>query len=863
MNNLSRRRSILPSARFLLILSAGILLGHPSRVRAFVTLDTSAGADSSKSVSPVRPDSAAARVKMDSVKKAGSTRPDTAKAKTGANHSVMPVITVPPALPVAGDSSMGSEAARGLVKPHFRNILFLSADNMLVYSYVGVLKAFEEFRVGVDLILVESKAVVVGAAWSMGYPASQVEARLLERPLSDYMRPFRIRGSLASRFTAFGPDPIQMEIPLGLQSLQAPNLHWANAPAREGDEYLHLSWMVAKLTHDAPGGPVEDLKETPRILAVQVADLSEEKAKVLLEGNLQSLLKAGLLPKDALRKRPRLWPHASGSLISGHAVMADRLPFTFDRLILIQPGRHLRPPALEDAARPWEDSLQQHLKARPYEGSSPEGKAVLRIELNPDAGFDPAGRDPKAWVDLGYTSTLRSMDVLMSTLDVQSSGVRPAQGTVSSGPNPEGRVESKTRSSRLPPPLGLNRLTVNPLASGGRQLLQDLVRKSVSESEDSTGDGPIADLIGSGYYSELDVEWVRTQGEEIPALVFDALEKSRLLFQTGANLSNSGEDLPDRGPEIFAGVVWSEPFYVPFRTEGSALMGGHRPGFAGRFMITPIHPVQLELGVGWKSWHIRYPEPPSNLLGLKPWSFRIDRNRTELFLTLYPMRNARFSTAIQQHEMHFPSQVQIENQLDPGQNDFQSTDFQETGFLGLGQPGPSGLYRQSLWLRYRNLNRVNLFGPVKFSSSSLESRIRVGFGDFRFLDQYYWSNQDVAEAGLFDFMEAGEVAAFSFQDDYFMAALRSTHFQNVQAEYAPTFGKFGIRCMTGGFRLYGRALTDGLGLDFTRIYWETQGSYSTPLGPLRAGLAGVQGELPTYFIRFGADLDLDPDGPEH
>lgn len=856
MNDFSRRRIFLSSARFLLFLSAGILLGHPSRVRAFVTLDTSAGADSTKSASPVRPDSSVAMDTASGVKTALQPRPDSLKKDSG------PAVPVAPTMPAAGDSSLGGSPAHGPAKPHYRNILFLSADNMLVYSYVGVLKAFEEFKIGVDLILVESKAVVVGAAWSMGYPVSQVEAKLLERPLSDFLRPFRIHGSLPSRFTSYGPDPIQVEIPLGLQSLQAPNLHWSSAPAREGDEYLHLSWMVAKLTHDAPGGPVEDLKEAPRRLAVQVADLSEEKAKVLMEGNLQSLLKAGLLPKDALRKRPRLWPYASGSLISGHAVMADRLPFTFDRLILIQPGRHLRPPALEDAAKPWEDSLQQHLKVRPFEGSSQEGKAVLRIELNPDAGFDPSGRDPKAWLDLGYTSTLRSMDVLMSTLGVNPAGARSKQEPASSGHTPIGEVASEPGMPVLPPPLGLNRLTVNPLASGGRQLLQDLVRKSVTESEDSTGDGPIADLIGSGYYSDLDVEWVRTQGEDIPALVFDALEKSRLLFQIGANLANSGEDLPDRGPEFFAGVVWSEPFYVPFRTEGSALMGGHRPGFAGRFMITPIHPVQLELGVGWKQLYIRYPEPPSELLGLKPWSFRLDRNRTELFLNVYPVRGARFSTAIQQHKMHFPSQVQIENQLDPGQNDFHSTDFQETGFLGLGRPGPSGLYRQSLWLRYRNLNRVNLFGPVKYSSSSLESRIRVGFGDFRFLDQYYWSNQDVAEAGLFDFIEAGEVAAFSFQDDYFMSALRSTHFQNVQAEYAPAFGRFGIRCLAGGFRLYGQALADGLNRDFTRIYWETQGSYATPLGPLRAGLAGVQGELPTYFIRLGADLDLDPDGPE-
>ena len=845
MGNPNLRRFSLSSIRFLLIISAFLLAGHPLRVQAFVTMDTSAATP------PAVP---AAKIDTTAVSPAAPTVPGLpAASKPPKSDSVKPGPSTPMSAEpkVAADSLAERPSNEGPPKPHFRNVLFLSADNMLVYSYVGVLKALEEFKLEVDLILVESKAVVVGAAWSMGYPATQLETKLLARPLTGYMRPFRTHGSLASRFTAYGPDPIQVEIPLGLQSLQSPNLHWTDGPAREGDEYLHLSWMVAKLTHDAPGGPVEDLKETRRPMAVQVADLSEEKAKVLLEGNLQSLLKAGLLPKDALRRRKRLWPHASGSLISGHAVMADRLPFTFERLILVQPGRHLLPPALEDGAEPWEDSLQQRLKVRPYEATVTGGKDVLRIELNPDAGFDNASRDPKTWIDLGYTSALRSMDVLISVLGVQAS---PASASSSEGP-----VGSLNGSTMVPPPLGLNRLTVNPLASGGRQLLQDLVKKSVSESDDSTGDGPIRDLIGSGYYSDLDVEWVRAQGEEYPALVFDALEKSRLLFQTGANVVTTGEDLPDRGPEIYAGLVWSEPFYVPFRAEASALVGGHRPGFAGRVMIAPLLPVQLELGIGWKDWRIRYPEPPSNALDLEPWNFRLDRSRTEVFLNLFPMKGTRLSTAIQKHEMHFPTQILTVEQLDPGLNDFQSTDFQETGFLGLGEPGRSGIYRQSLWLRYRNVNRVNLFGPVKYSSSSVEGRIRASLGDFRFMDQYYWSDQDDADAGLYDFMESGEIAAFSFQDEYFLAALHSTHFQNLKAEYAPAFGRFGIRLAAGAFRSYGRSLVDGLGRDFTRGYWEGQVSYATPAGPIRAGLAAVQGDMPVYFIRLGADIDLDSD----
>jgi hypothetical protein len=402
---------------------------------------------------------------------------------------------------------------------------------------------------------------------------------------------------------------------------------------------------------------------------------------------------------------------------------------------------------------------------------------------------------------------------------------------------------------------------VNPLASGGRQLLQDLVRKSVEEREDSTGDGPISDLVRSGYYADLDVEWVPAPGGEHPGLVFDALEKSRLLFQAAANLANTGEDLPDRGPEIFAGLAWSEPFYVPFRADIAFLAGGRRPGFAWSGRFAPVHPVHLELGVGRKDWWMRFPAPPREILGLAPRSFRLDASRSEVFLNLLPHPGVRTGTAIQWRDMEYPPQVPTTGQLEPSAEDYESVDFQQSLFLGAGEPGPTGIFPQSVGLRYRNNNRINLLGPVRRSHQAFESRIRASWGDLRFLDQYYWSNPDGGN-DLFDFMESGEVRAFSFQDEYFLSALRGVHFQNVQAEYSPTFGRFGLRLMAGGFRHYGEALLEGLGDDFTRVYWETQASCATPLGPFRVGMAGVQGERPIYFVRLGADLDLDPDALE-
>jgi hypothetical protein len=440
------------------------------------------------------------------------------------------------------------------------------------------------------------------------------------------------------------------------------------------------------------------------------------------------------------------------------------------------------------------------------------------------------------------------MDVLLSTL-----GKAPASDT------------SLRNRPGLPPPLGLDRLTVNPLASGGRQLLQDLVRQSATESRDSTGDVPISHLVKSGYYSDLDVEWVPSPGGELPALVFDAREKSRLLFQAAANAANSGEDLPDRGPEIYSALAWSEPFYVPFRAEGSILLGGHRPGYASRVLIEPIHPMHLELGISRKDWRIRYPDPPPHSLDLDPFTFRLDRRLGEIFLHLLPFQGLRLSAAIQKHEMTdrtSPASAPVEEDEPAPLPKFESTDFQGTGFFGLGQPGVSGLYRHSLWMRYRNLNRVNLFGPVKYSSSSLESRLRISFGDFRVLDQYYWSDQEIMDPGIFDYMEAGEILAYSFQDEFFYGSLRARRFHNAQAEFAPAIGKAGVRLLAGAFQVEGRSLNPFLGLDFSRTYWEAQVCYATPVGPFRAGLAGLEDDSPIYFIRIGADLDLDRDGPE-
>lgn len=817
-------------------------LGAPFRAQAFVFLDTSA---------PVKPSSA------------DSTRAPVGSApKDSASVRMPPGAAAAPAPAAAPDT--GADMKRRSI-PHYGNVMFMSADDKMVYAYLGVWKALDEFALAPDAMLAESRAVWLAAAWSLGYRADSVAAELLLHPLEGYLRPepFPDEPSRKDILIA-GPDPLQWKIPLGLQGLQKPGSGWADVTSGVGGEYLHLSWMVARLTHDAPDGPVEDLSKAPRRLAIQVTDLSTDHPAVLTEGSLQNIIKGSLLPTGVIRTRPRMWPYASGALLSGHTVMKEKLPFTYDRLILLQPGHRLRPPSLENGSVSWIDSLnlrslRRNSGANPRDGGvSGDGPRIIRIELEPEGVFDPQEPDPAQWVRLGYISALRSMDVLQSVLGNDSGRVAGVHDSLSVGFRSKG-VGQEDRGR-----LDLNRLSVNPLASGGRQLLLDIIRVSDRDQGDSSGEKAIAALTGSGFYSDLDVEWTREKGDENPVLVFDAKEKSKIDFRSGWNAVFAGEELPYRTPELYGSLSWSEPFYVPFQGEVGGLFGGHRPGYEARLMIAPVYPLHLELGISWVHRELFHPyqsgPKAADLAGAEP--IRLNRSLSEVFLKIFPLPSLYLRTAIQKHVMTDLIET------DPNIRKYLSTDFQETAFIGLGARDRGGRFPNSLSLRYKNLNRVNLFGPVKFSTSNAEAILNLAFGDFRISDQYFWSNQSNEELAVFDLMEAGEIRVFTFQDEYLFSHFRSTHFQNAKVEYCPTFGKAGLRLIAGGYQDYGPALYEELappqhflGTDPLFIpYWEAQAGYVTPLGTLRAGMGAVDGQSPFFYLRIGAGLGLGFDG---
>jgi hypothetical protein len=695
----------------------------------------------------------------------------------------------------------------------------------------------------------------------MGYDAAAIENWFSTHPLETLLSPYPAHRPVEERaYLPDGRDPPQWDLPLNLEALQTRALKWTDLAGSESGEYLHLSWAIAKLTHDAPGGPVEDMKSAPRRLAVQVSDLESAQAAVVTEGNLQTILKSSLLPEEVVRRRPRLWPFASGALLSGHAILTPKLPFACDRIILIEPGRRLRPPALQPGPLPWTDSLALRAKALAVAQdaeTSPGGlqAQALRIELQPGPAFPPDEEDPSQWIALGYTSALRSMDVLKAALS-------PAASVPAAPAVPES-------------PLSLNRLSVNPLAPGGHQMLLDILRVNESDVSDSAGEGSIEALTGSGYYTDLDVEWAKGNAQEKALLVFDARERSKLRFRAGWNALVAGDDMRERPPEVFGGLIWSEPFYIPVSAEGGARLGGNRPGFHWRFAIAPIYPWPMELGLGYIYSQANF-DPPfqasaAEPLGTIAFPIRYRRHLLQGFANMDFSPRFRSQTQVRSDSVVLLHRADLlfNDEVAPSDS-LKSVEFIEKLYVGLGEAAKDRSHPLTWRGRFRYVNPVVASGFPRREFSSGESRLRLAWKDFRIVDQFYWSDQEVLETqdfdlyqgpAAYDLLQAGKIDAFDFQDDYFFRFLRSTGFHNVRLEFAPAWGRGGMKLAAGAWSNAGNAffpeqsrLRPLLGQRIAgRAYWEVQAGYLTPFGSLRLGAGGLSGETPFYYFRIGSD----------
>jgi len=572
-----------------------------------------------------------------------------------------------------------------------------------------------------------------------------------------------------------------------------------------------------------------------------VLDLETNSIKIISEGSLQNILKGSLLPPNQIRHRQNLWPFASGDLMTSHQLATENLPFTFDRLLVVEAESNLQPQPLDRNTLEWNDSLQKNQIRNAFLATQQKinpGK-ISKIELIPTDNFDSTLNSPEKWIELGYISTLRSIDYLRTVLP--------------------GKVDTLPAPGAIPTPivhanLGLNRVSVNPLAPGGRQMILDLIKRSEDNSTEEVGLASFDAILKSGFYSDIDLEWTRAIGEENASIIIDAKEKSRVQFEAGWNAALTQANIPDRPPEIFAGVQWAEPFYIPFQSDVSVLLGGSTPGYKARMMVCPIFPLRLDLGVSTQHWEISYPYVSDISQNYHAESFSLKRTLSELFFKVYPTLGTYLKISIQKHAMENPLET------DPFQSEFLSTDFAAKGFFSFENLNHSKFIQNYLLLCYRNLNRDNLFGPLKFSLSNFESIIHLGWKDLSVEDQYYWSNQNLNGATTFDFMQTGEIRVFDFQDEYFLAEFRSTQFQEIKMTYAPTLGKAGLKASFGRFQNYGdkNYFLDQLQHP-VQLHWELETGYQTPWGNLRTGMASLWKQSPLYFLRFGADFDLNYD----
>jgi hypothetical protein len=424
-------------------------------------------------------------------------------------------------------------------------------------------------------------------------------------------------------------------------------------------------------------------------------------------------------------------------------------------------------------------------------------------------------------------------------------------------------------------PLGLNRLAVNPLAPGGHQMLLDILRVYEGNESDSAGEGSIEALTNSGYYSDLDVEWAKGSEQEKALLVFDARERSKLRFRAGWNALVAGDEMRERPPEVFGGLVWSEPFYIPVEAEGGARLGGNRPGFQWRFSIAPIYPWPMHLGLGYAYSQADFEAPfqasATGPMGALAFPVRYRRHVLQGFANLEPSPHFRSQSLVSSdsvvvlHEAGF-----LDGREVAPPDSLKSVDFIEKLYLGLGPTAKDGSHPLAWQGRFRYVNPVVTSGIPRREFSSAESRLRLAWKAFRVVDHYYWSNQEVLESEDFDFyqgaaayglLQAGRIDAFDFQDDYFFRFLRSAQFQDVRLEFAPVWGQGGMKLSAGAWNNYGPAffpeqsrLRPLLGQRVAgRAFWEVQAGYLTPFGSLRIGAGGLDGETPFYFLRIGSD----------
>ncbi len=776
---------------------------------AFVTLDTS----SPEAVAKAKQDSAAAP-RRDTLRTLPSPLPR------------------PQALP---RPALQGKALETL--PHYHAVLYLSADDQEVYAALGLMAALQTYGLRPDAVVGESRAALIAAAYALGYSANQLEATLLSEPEDAWILPFN-----APRKTQLAPDFKQAESPafswtLSSQSLQGDKALWVDGPHAEAPEYLHVSWLISRLALDAPGGPIGELEKAGIPLALQVYDQDAGGLRTLNRGDLQDLLKACLLPPQVARERPSVRPFTDGAQVSAHDFNMRQLPFTFDQLVTLRLSPHLPRRMFGGASPLWRDSLEHGYREgkRRVLDSLAQQEKVEFIDIQPDAGGLQANT-PALWRDLGFKAALQHMDVLLRLMR------RPGQDSVSA-------------LSHLPRAAREAQVIIDPLASGGRELLLNMLDEPSLGLSWQASRQVMNDVMATGFYSQLDVAWLESQagGHQ---LVFSAKEQSKISIWAAPRMVWTHEPLSTRGPEVLAGLSWSEPYFIPLKVEVMGDVGGRQPGWALQAFAQPLAPVPLRSGLRHAQWDLNQPTyldlyHPTYAYDLDHYgviNFRMREKRSTFFLDLWPNGANRISNEVSMRNLKYQMQDDFLDSL--------RTMLEANSELCLGcQPLPLGAWFQpTLSLHYRTAQLVNE-GQVKPVQYQISMHEALRFPYARLCVDMVWSNYPDYRVDAYDWYTGPEVDGLSFANQYFFMGAKALRYTHFRAEALPHWAGLQGRLAYGWVKHEGGTILEEQANRWQR-YWELNLSYPTPIGPIRLGTGAFDRYRRLYSIQVGVNLSL-------
>lgn len=838
-----------------LALAGGLVPGITTTALAFVTLDTSSPVSPSKTESDTvqASDSIPAKIpaKAPAAPVTGSptVKPASQLTVIPALKLTAPQTSIPDSMDKIQNvlSPLKTPTSSQVSLPHYPVVLFLSADDYEVYTALGIMAALQDYGLKPDALVGESKAALVAAAWALGYSAENLASQVLNEPYDAWVLPYSRKGSNqpASHFKQEERRPFALT--LAGHSLQGDRGRWQDGTLAESQEFLHVSWLFARLTEGAPTGSVAQLEKTPVPLALQVFDAENGALRVLTQGDLQDLLKASLLPVPVARERSNLRPFSDGAQVSGHDAFPGAWPFRFDRVIALRLSSHLKRRMFGGYAPSWRDSLAhgfQEGKRNRLDSLARAGRVDFIDIVSPDNQMSES--TPADWRDMGYQAALRHMDLLLKSM----------------------RKNEKPAVKPPAPSAQEVQITIDPLASGGRELLLDLLQENPLNERWESGQKAMNAVMATGFYNQLDVTWqpeTPTEGEQ---WVFSAKEQSKLQIWGAPRLLITHEALSMRAPQIMGGISWSEPLFIPLKFEFIADMGGRQPGWALQAFVQPLSPLPLRAGV--RHWQIdmhhlgakNFPfEPSFDAYGLSPYRMREKQSR--LFLDLMPDGLLRLQSDVGMRHLRFGLEQDVVDSL--------RTLFEGIveACLGCAPRNNSsiGAWLPSLQTSFRRAETVSE-GQVKplhdiFTARSEMHAPLAKVFSAKAMVEYVWSNYSPRETDLYDLYTGPEIDALSFGDQFFFLSAKALNFWNGRIEALPRWGGFQGRFTYGWVRHMGPTLfgsgfngQESSSTDTEQQYWEINLSYPTPVGPIRLGIGRFDDFDTLVALQLGVNLNL-------